>query len=90
MCRMREAIATTSLLSDMDMAKGLLGRRIVLETCVGLEGKWICRVQSQAAETRVDVEGQYSMHLTPASCELIDVCESDSKSSLRSMISVSF
>lgn len=82
MCRMRDAMATTSLLSDMDMAKGLLGRRTVLGTCVGLEGMWICRVQSQAAETRVDVEGQYSMHLTPASCELRVVWSPVSRSSL--------
>ena len=70
MCRMRDAMATTSLLSDMDMANGLLGRWTVLGTCDGLDGMWICSVQSQAAETRVDVERQYSMHLTPASCEL--------------------
>ena len=83
MYRMREAIATTSLLSDMEMANGLLGRRIVLGTCVGFEGMWIWRVQSQEAETSVAVEGQYSMHLTPASCEPIVVCVPLSKSSLQ-------
>ena len=53
MCRVREAIATTSLVGVREREKGLLGRVIVTCGLLGLERWWMWRVESQEAEMRM-------------------------------------
>lgn len=55
MCRAREAMATTSLVGVREREKGLLGTGIVAGKWAGLEGWWMCRVESQEAEIRIEV-----------------------------------
>lgn len=53
MCRVREAIATTSLVGVREREKGLLGRVIVTCGLLGWERWWMWRVESQEAEMRM-------------------------------------
>lgn len=55
MCRAREAMATTSLVAVREREKGLLGSGIVAGMWAGREGWWMCRVESQEAEIRMEV-----------------------------------
>ena len=49
----RVAMAMTSLVGVREMEKGFEGRAIEAAGLEGEEGWWICRVESQEAETRM-------------------------------------
>lgn len=52
MWRVREVIAMTNFEAEAEREKGLAGRGIVVGGVGGWERWWMCRVESQEAETR--------------------------------------
>jgi len=67
-------MATTSLVGVSEREKGLLGRGMVAGKWAGCEGWWMCKVESQEAEIKMEVSLLYTMDLTPASWEERTLC----------------
>lgn len=57
MWRAREAMATTSFVAVRERENGFEGSWIVVGNWAGFDGWWMCRVESQEAETSIECCG---------------------------------
>jgi hypothetical protein len=75
-------MATTSFVGEIDRENGLEGRLMVTGGHVASPAGWTCSVESQAAEITKECSLLYTTDLTPCSCVLRTVCDTEGTSIL--------